>query len=79
MKNNEKRQHIFAFNTEEYDKSVATYSVELRGAATLDDCIEAFGNFLTSLGYVFPTGATLGFEYEEDKLVETMEDPDERN
>jgi len=78
MKNNEKKQHIFALNTHDFAKTSATYSVELESQCTLDDCIEAFSNFLTSVGYVFPTGATLGFEYEEE-LVETMEDPHERN
>ena len=76
MNNKQKRQHIFAFNTEEYDKSAATYSVELNSGATLTECIEAFEHFLNSVGYMLPTGATLGLEYEEE-FVETVEDPNE--
>jgi hypothetical protein len=78
MNNKQKRQHVFALNTHEHDKSAATYSVELSSEATLTECIEAFGHFLNSAGYMLPIGATLGLEYEEE-FAETVEDPHERN
>jgi len=47
-------------------KNSAQVNVMIHEDSTLNEVCEAFEGFLLALGYSFPEGAHLGFEYEKD-------------
>jgi hypothetical protein len=48
-------------------------NITISEESTLPECIEAFENFLHAVGYRFPTGATLGYEWDGEDNATTPE------
>jgi len=49
-------------------------NITISEESTLPECIEAFESFLHAVGYRLPTGATLGYEWDDEDNPTTTED-----
>ena len=63
MKNN--NQNLNSFNVYSCSEDEPTVAITLSEDVSLSSAISAVEKFLIAIGYVFPSGAHLGFEYND--------------